>query len=85
MLNLSDIIFLQTAPHTPPSPAHPPLKVRQQAKNDEIYFEFINIKQKKRGFVAMSSITVVGHAACNDRHVACECSNFNSAKCAAEH
>jgi len=31
----------------PPSPAHTPLKVRQQAENDEIYFELVNMKQKK--------------------------------------
>jgi len=69
----------------PPSPAHTPLKVRQQAENNEIYFELVNMKQKKRGFVAMSSITVVGHTACKDRYAVCESSNINSAKYAAEH
>ena len=66
----------------PPSPARSPLALRQQAENDEIYFELRSeaLFQKKRGFVSMASINEVRHAACRVWHVACQCSNFGSAK-----
>jgi len=54
--------------------------VRQQAENDEIYFRLIESKAKNRGFVSKASINEVSHAACRAMHVACQCSNFGSAK-----